>query len=85
MSETDKGKLKWLSNNVLTCLELYPADSSVGILCIVFSVGTCVLLILEQSDMKFLALHRLELNPFFLEFEFSHSSFPLCIKDKQKA
>ena len=64
MSETDTEKLKRLSNNLLTCLELYPADSSGGILCIVFSVGTCVLLILKQSDVKFLALHKLELNLF---------------------
>lgn len=57
MSQADKGQLKWLSNSLLTCPELYPADNSVGILCIVFfSVGTCILLILEQSDTKFLAL-----------------------------
>lgn len=40
-SKTYKGKLKWL--------ELYPADSSVGILYIVISTGTFVLLILKKS------------------------------------
>lgn len=77
MPKTNKGKLKWLSNTLLPCLELYPADSSVRILCIVFSVGTCVLLILEQSDMKFFAFHRLELN-FFLECEFPQFVTSLC-------
>lgn len=76
--KVNKGKLKWLSSGADICSEL----DSAGILCIVFSIGTYVLLILEQSDMRFLDLHRLELNLFFLEFEFSHNPLPLCIKDK---
>lgn len=59
--KVNKGKLKWLSSGADICSEL----DSAGILCIVFSIGTYVLLILEQSDMRFLDLHRLELNLFF--------------------
>lgn len=38
------------------CWELYP-DTSAGIVYIVFSIGTCVLLILEQSNMNFFQLY----------------------------
>lgn len=47
MFKINKGKLKWLSNILLLCLEFYFVDSLVRILCIVFLVGICVLLILE--------------------------------------